>query len=163
MIRMSSMPALTASSTIYWMAGLSTRGSISLGTVLLAGSIRVPQPAAGITALRTFIGSTSSWALSLWLFDSISHSPEKGKWSGPIFTKASNLHKENFTGGKFFYNRYDFRSISHFRLAFPTSPLYNIYHLFGGEVSAGKREKECQSWIPKFCPLSRWPVCSCSW
>ena len=49
------MPAATASSTIYWRTGLSTMGSISLGTDLEAGSIRVPSPAAGMTALRTFI------------------------------------------------------------------------------------------------------------
>src|SRR4029453_17273109 len=34
--------------------GLSTRGSISLGCALVAGRKRVPSPAAGITALRTF-------------------------------------------------------------------------------------------------------------
>ncbi|CUP67058.1 Uncharacterised protein [Flavonifractor plautii] len=54
-IRMSSIPAATASSMMYWITGLSTMGSISLGTVLVAGSIRVPSPAAGMTALRTFI------------------------------------------------------------------------------------------------------------
>ena len=46
------MPARTASSTTYWMAGLSTTGSISLGCALVAGRNRVPRPAAGITALR---------------------------------------------------------------------------------------------------------------
>src|SRR5713101_8523020 len=35
------------------MTGLSTTGSISLGTALEAGRKRVPRPAAGITALRT--------------------------------------------------------------------------------------------------------------
>src|SRR5215216_2641872 len=53
-IRMSSIPAPTASSITYWMEGLSTRGSISLGCALVAGRKRVPSPAAGITALRTF-------------------------------------------------------------------------------------------------------------
>src|SRR5436309_9033968 len=47
-----SMPAATASSTAYWMTGLSTRGSISLGWAFVAGRNRVPQPAAGNTALR---------------------------------------------------------------------------------------------------------------
>ena len=51
------MPARTASSTTYWMAGLSTTGSISLGWALVAGRKRVPSPAAGITALVT----TVSW------------------------------------------------------------------------------------------------------
>jgi len=47
-------PAATASSITYWMMGLSTRGSISLGWALVAGRKRVPSPAAGNTALRTF-------------------------------------------------------------------------------------------------------------
>src|SRR5215472_6940921 len=50
-----SQPADRASSTPYWMLGLSTRGSISLGWALVAGRKRVPNPAAGNTALRTFI------------------------------------------------------------------------------------------------------------
>ena len=50
-----SMPAATASSTAYWMTGLSTSGSISLGCAFVAGRNRVPQPAAGKTALRTRI------------------------------------------------------------------------------------------------------------
>src|SRR5215469_1111834 len=49
----SSRPAATASSTTYWMAGLSTTGSISLGVALVAGRNLVPRPAAGITALVT--------------------------------------------------------------------------------------------------------------
>ena len=49
----SSRPAATASSTTYWMAGLSTTGSISLGVALVAGRNRVPRPAAGMTALVT--------------------------------------------------------------------------------------------------------------
>ena len=53
MNRTSSSPAATASSTTYWMAGLSTTGSISLGVALVAGRNRVPRPAAGMTALRT--------------------------------------------------------------------------------------------------------------
>src|SRR5437762_11145509 len=51
---MLSTPDATASSTPYWMIGLSTRGSISLGWALVAGRKRVPSPAAGKTALRTF-------------------------------------------------------------------------------------------------------------
>src|SRR5947209_17322744 len=46
-------PAATASSMTYWMIGLSTMGSISLGWALVAGRKRVPRPAAGNTALRT--------------------------------------------------------------------------------------------------------------
>ena len=48
------MPERTASSTRYWMAGLSTMGSMPLGMALVAGSTRVPRPAAGITAFVTF-------------------------------------------------------------------------------------------------------------
>src|SRR6478735_10810686 len=55
-----SIPAATASSTAYWMIGLSTRGSISLGCALVAGRNRVPQPAAGKTAFRTRI-SPQAW------------------------------------------------------------------------------------------------------
>src|SRR5207247_2598174 len=47
------MPEWMASSTPYWMMGLSTIGSISLGCALVAGRNRVPRPAAGNTALRT--------------------------------------------------------------------------------------------------------------
>src|SRR5712692_10849288 len=48
-------PEATASSTTYWMVGLSTSGSISLGWALVTGRKRVPRPAAGNTPLRTFI------------------------------------------------------------------------------------------------------------
>src|SRR5882724_9852054 len=48
-----------ASSIPYWMRGLSTNGSISLGCALVAGRKRVPSPAAGKTALRTFVIITS--------------------------------------------------------------------------------------------------------
>src|SRR5437879_3258392 len=52
MIRIWSQPEAMASSTPYWMMGLSTMGSISLGWALVAGRKRVPRPAAGMTALR---------------------------------------------------------------------------------------------------------------
>src|SRR4029077_13356032 len=48
-------PESFASSTPYWIRGLSTSGSISLGMALVAGRKRVPSPAAGKTALRTFL------------------------------------------------------------------------------------------------------------
>ena len=44
------MPAATHSSTMYWIIGLSTTGNISLGIAFVAGNIRVPKPATGITA-----------------------------------------------------------------------------------------------------------------
>src|ERR1700733_9879680 len=45
-------PASSASSTAYWMSGLSTTGSISLGLALVAGRNRGPRPATGNTAVR---------------------------------------------------------------------------------------------------------------
>ena len=51
-----------ASSTAYWISGLSTTGSISLGIALVAGRKRVPRPATGRTALRT------RWAMTVDLF-----------------------------------------------------------------------------------------------
>ena len=48
----SSMPDARASSTAYWMSGLSTTGSISLGRALVAGRNRVPRPPTGKIALR---------------------------------------------------------------------------------------------------------------
>src|ERR1700722_11183739 len=48
------MPECMASSTPYWIRGLSTSASISLGCALVAGRNRVPSPAAGNTAFRTF-------------------------------------------------------------------------------------------------------------
>jgi hypothetical protein len=54
-INIDSMPDATASSTAYWMRGLSTSGSISLGDAFVAGKKRVPRPAAGKTALRILL------------------------------------------------------------------------------------------------------------
>src|SRR3954451_925 len=51
--RTSSSPARAHSSTTYWMAGLSTTGSISFGVAFVAGRNLVPRPAAGMTALVT--------------------------------------------------------------------------------------------------------------
>src|SRR5882757_4411070 len=45
--------------------GLSTMGSISLGCALVAGRKRVPSPAAGKTALRTFIFMRESSLLQI--------------------------------------------------------------------------------------------------
>src|SRR5882724_6648198 len=51
-----SMPASLASSTTYWISGLSTMVNISFGIALVAGRTRVPRPATGKTALRIFMG-----------------------------------------------------------------------------------------------------------
>ena len=48
------MPAATASSTAYWISGLSTIGSISFGCALVAGRNRLPRPATGNTAFLIF-------------------------------------------------------------------------------------------------------------
>src|SRR5260221_685890 len=48
------MPAAAASSTAYWISGLSTIGSISFGLALVAGRKRLPRPATGKTALVIF-------------------------------------------------------------------------------------------------------------
>src|SRR5881398_1841582 len=55
------MPAAAASSTAYWMSGLSTIGSISFGLALVTGRKRLPSPATGNTALMILpkaMGST---------------------------------------------------------------------------------------------------------
>jgi len=46
-----SAPADNASSTAYWMSGLSTIGSISFGLALVMGRNLVPRPATGNTAV----------------------------------------------------------------------------------------------------------------
>src|SRR5271166_3221063 len=56
----SAMPEATASSTTTWIAGVSTTGKISLGITFDAGSIRVPMPAARMTAFFTFIAGRFS-------------------------------------------------------------------------------------------------------
>src|SRR5256885_7900095 len=48
-----SIPLAIASSTQYWVVGLSTGGSISFGCAFVTGRKRVPRPAAGKIALRT--------------------------------------------------------------------------------------------------------------
>src|SRR5258706_5605162 len=48
------MPAAAASSTAYWISGLSTIGSISFGLALVTGRKRLPSPATGNTAFRSF-------------------------------------------------------------------------------------------------------------
>src|ERR687887_1765127 len=59
---MLSTPDASASSTPYWMIGLSTSGSISFGCAFVAGRNRVPSPAAGNTALRT-VCAMAGWYL----------------------------------------------------------------------------------------------------
>src|SRR5512138_3099387 len=60
----SESPEATASSTTYWIIGLSTSGSISFGCAFVAGKNRVPNPAAGNTALRTRFFIVSSLVYS---------------------------------------------------------------------------------------------------
>src|SRR5258708_4227736 len=55
----SSMPACCASSTAYWMSGLSTTGSISFGMALVAGRDRAVSGAGVVTVRR---GRGGGWA-----------------------------------------------------------------------------------------------------
>src|SRR5579872_2396438 len=73
-MRIWSHPEAIASSTPYWMMGLSTSGSISLGWALVAGKKRVPSPAAGKTALRTLAGILYSFVAGarVWQLDTLS-------------------------------------------------------------------------------------------
>src|SRR5215471_11185912 len=66
------MPECSASSTPYWMIGLSTTGNISFGSDLVAGRNRVPSPAAGKTAFRTLAG----------IFYSLV--PQRRSWQDPV-------------------------------------------------------------------------------
>jgi hypothetical protein len=50
-----------ASSTMYWMVGLSTIGSISFGIALVAGKNLVPSPAAGMIAFLIFFNGLDSF------------------------------------------------------------------------------------------------------
>ena len=59
-IMMSSIPEAIASSTMYWIVGLSTIGNISLGIAFVTGRNRVPSPAAGIIAFVTFFAINST-------------------------------------------------------------------------------------------------------
>ena len=51
-------PEAMASSIPYWIVGLSTSGSISLGCAFVTGRKRVPSPAAGKIAFRTLLTPT---------------------------------------------------------------------------------------------------------
>ncbi len=54
MMASSTSSGSSASSTTYWMTGLSSTGSISLGVHLVPGRKRVPRPAAGMIAFMLF-------------------------------------------------------------------------------------------------------------
>src|SRR5205823_14374280 len=58
---MSVIPAAAASSTAYWISGLSTTGSISFGLAFVTGRKRVPSPATGNTALVIVFMSFLGW------------------------------------------------------------------------------------------------------
>src|SRR5690348_11524858 len=66
---MSVMPAAAASSTAYWMSGLSTTGIISLGLALVTGRKRLPKPATGNTAFLSFGIATPQDLAQLVLID----------------------------------------------------------------------------------------------
>src|SRR5882724_1402098 len=81
------IPASTASCTTYWMDGISTIGKSSFGTVLVAGRKRVPKPATGITAFRSFIEKSRTWlddpsGFSLFdLLAGLASNAERGYWT----------------------------------------------------------------------------------
>src|ERR1700678_3268369 len=52
---MCSIPDAMHSSTAYWISGFFTTRNISFGMAFVAGRNRVPKPATGNTALRTFL------------------------------------------------------------------------------------------------------------
>jgi len=55
---------------MYWIIGLSTIGSISLGIAFVAGNICIPKPATGITAFKLIIfRATSKWLEDYKLFE----------------------------------------------------------------------------------------------
>src|SRR5205809_967828 len=63
------MPAAAASSTAYWMSGLSTTGIISLGLALVTGRKRLPTPATGNTAFLSLVISAPQDFAQLRLID----------------------------------------------------------------------------------------------
>src|SRR5690242_1368041 len=106
-------PADTASSTTYWMAGLSTTGSSSLGTALVAGRNRVPRPAAGMTALVHPVAAAPAPVLSM--LDTLAGSAawprprpgEQGKpgapggpWEGAPVNEVSSAGAAGVAAGK---------------------------------------------------------------
>src|SRR5258706_13091184 len=77
---MSVMPESIASSMTYWVIGLSTSGSISLGCAFGAGRKRVPRPAAGKTALGIVAGADrldiqGSGRVKRWREDAVKEGP----------------------------------------------------------------------------------------
>src|SRR6478609_2293623 len=64
---MSVIPAAAASSTAYWIKGLSTTGSISFGLALVAGRKRLPSPATGNTALVTLANAIDHFLQSVFV------------------------------------------------------------------------------------------------
>src|SRR5580698_9408460 len=95
-----SIPASRASSTAYWTTGLSTTGSISFGTALVAGRKRVPIPATGKTALRTgrglVIGSERRFCRH-WI--RLSHGIIMGRTSTRALESGAHNMRILLTGG----------------------------------------------------------------
>src|SRR5574341_1032317 len=90
------MPAAAASSTAYWMSGLSTTGSISFGLALVTGRKRLPRPATGNTAFL----SLACIALQI-----LQHFPEfffakdaNPECAGPLELRARVLARDDEIG-----------------------------------------------------------------
>src|SRR5438552_12755060 len=67
------MPAAAASSTAYWMRGLSTIGSISFGLALVTGRNRLPSPATGNTAFLSLACMASEVFQQFFEFFTVQH------------------------------------------------------------------------------------------
>src|SRR5258708_3844306 len=103
----SSMPAARASSTAYWISGLSTKGSISFGSAFVAGRNRVPRPPTGKIALRTWRAISLDLQKNNGDFDPlIVRTRSHDKWrSGRVPTTMFNdlvghLHSINIQNGR---------------------------------------------------------------
>jgi seryl-tRNA synthetase len=96
----------TASSTPYWMIGLSTRGSISFGCALVAGRNRVPRPRAGkddfatrlISRRHSTLGAGGGrWravAYNFTMLDPLTYAITRKKSSAGCRTAAGTLETE---------------------------------------------------------------------
>src|SRR5262249_41646175 len=89
----SSSPDATASSTTYWMVGLSTSGNISLGCALVAGRKRVPSPAAGNTAFLTLMNQPPS-STATTRPNGPSCVPSQTSWAHGLVVRSAHLDSE---------------------------------------------------------------------
>src|SRR3990170_1765065 len=82
-------PAASASSAAYWISGLSTMGSISLGLALVAGRKRVPRPATGNTAVLISFVACFATADLLRHTRAIARAPMISHWEHRLGTQRA--------------------------------------------------------------------------